>query len=88
MLKRRFPFPARSGFLARFLTRVFGQGFGDGDIQCTVLPGRRSTVLQFYRDGNIQFYNTTGMEKNGGENHVVKIPYVENLDVGELWENL
>ena len=50
-------------FLARFLTRVFGQGcrdrkysvqhYRDGEIQCTVLPGR----------------------KKGGNNQVLKIPY-------------
>ena len=29
----------------------------------TVLQGRRNTVLQYYRDGEIQFYSTTGAEK-------------------------
>ena len=34
-------------FLARFLTRVFGQGFLD-----------RKYSVQFYWDGEIQFYST------------------------------
>ena len=38
-------------FLARRLTRFFGQVFLGQEIQCTVLLGRRKTVLQFYRDG-------------------------------------
>ena len=39
-------------FLARFLTRVFGQVFWT-----------RKYSVQYYRDGNIQFYSTTETEK-------------------------
>ncbi len=41
--------------LARFLTRVSGQGFGDLKYSFT--------VLQFYWDGEIQFYSSTVTEK-------------------------
>ena len=60
-------------FLAIFLARVFDQGFGDrkysvqyywdGEIQCTVLPGQKNTVLQYYRDG-----------EKLEENHVIRHP--------------
>ena len=42
-------------FLARFLTRVFGLGFW-----------LRKYNVQYYRDGKIKFYSTTGTEKNDG----------------------
>ena len=66
-------------FLARFLTRVFGQGLGDRKYSFTVLPGQKNTVLQFYRDGEIQFYSSTGTEKNERttmykKSHVIKNP--------------
>ena len=48
--------------------QIFGQGFWPGfldpKIQCTGLLGRRNTVLQVYRDEKIQFYSSTGTEKN------------------------
>ena len=59
-------------FLARFLTRVFGQGFLGQKMQCTVLLGRRNTVLQYYRNRKIQFYSWDG--ENLRKNHVIKIP--------------
>ena len=40
------------GFLARFLTRVFGQGFGISKYS-----------VQFYRDRRIQFYSSIGSEE-------------------------
>ena len=51
--------------------QIFGQvfdhgfwpGFFEQKIQCTGLPGHRTTVLQYHRDRNIQFYSTTGTEK-------------------------
>ena len=62
-------------FLARFLTRVFGQGFGnrkcsaqyywDEEKHCTVLLGRRNTVFQFYRDGEkINILNKSDVFQN------------------------
>ena len=68
------------GLRARIFGQIFDQGFWPGcfeqKIQCTVLPGRKNTVLQYYRDGN-----------HLGENHVIKnpillkIPYIKNLAV-------
>ena len=37
---------------ARIMTRVCGQGFWD-----------RKYIVQYYRDGGIQFYSSTGTEK-------------------------
>ena len=62
------------GFLARFSTRVLGQGLGTENTMYSI-TGTEKYSVQYYLDGNIQFYSTTGMEKNGGENHVWKIPY-------------
>ena len=44
--------------------QVFWPGFFGQKIQCTILLGRRNTVLQYYRDRKIQFSSTTGTEKN------------------------
>ena len=41
------------GFWARFLIMVFGQVFEIGKYS-----------VQFYSDGNIQFYSSTGTEKS------------------------
>ena len=46
-----------------FLARVFGT---ENTVYSKILPRRRN------RDGQIQFCSTTGIEKNGGENHVLK----------------
>ena len=63
-------------FLARLLTRFFDQVFWT-----------RKYNVQYYWDGKIQFYSTTGTEKSLGKNHVIKnpislkIPYIKNLAV-------
>ena len=54
---------------------VLGQIFGIRPEGRGGAEGGGNKVVQFYRDGTIQFYSTTGMEINGGENHVFKIPY-------------
>ena len=37
--------------------------------------GTEKYSVQYYGDGKIQFYNTTGTENNGENDHVSKIPY-------------
>ena len=77
---------ATAGFLihGRRARISFGQNFDQGvwpdfldqKMQCTELPGRENTVLQYYPDG-----------KQLGKNHVIKnpimlkIPYITNLAV-------
>ena len=63
-------------FLARFLTRVFGQGLGDRKYSLTVLKEQNNTVLQFYRDGeNLMKIHIT-------RNPILlNIPYIKNLAV-------
>ena len=50
-------------FLARFLTRGFGQGFLDRKCSVQFYWDVENTVLQFLRDG-----------ENLGKNHVIKTP--------------
>ena len=55
VLKRRFPFTAGSG-LVRFLGHIFDQGFWPGFL------GQKDSV-QFFWDGETQFYSSTGTQK-------------------------
>ena len=60
------------GFLAGFLTGLSGQGLWDRNCSFTVTPGRRDTVLQFYWDGKLQVYSSTGTKKNDKKYNVFK----------------
>ena len=47
----------------------FGQVFGtENTVYSTT--GTDKYSVQYYRDGNIQFYITTGITNKGGNNHV------------------
>ena len=85
MLTAGFLIPGRRDLIfGQIFDQIFGQvltvffwpGFFGQKIQCTVLPGRKNTVLQYYPDG-----------KNLRENHIIKnpiflkIPYINNLAV-------
>ena len=78
--------PYIAGFLihgrhARILGQSFKESFGQifdrvFGIENTVYSttGTEEYSVQYYRDGKIQFYCSTGMEKKGGNNHALKIP--------------
>ena len=84
------------GFLTRilagFLTRVFETEHtvyrSTGTEKYSFTQGQKNIGLHHYRDRKVQFYSTTGTEKNGGEKPCLEnpilsnIPYIKNLAVG------
>ena len=69
-MKKKLRQPFTAGFLihgrrARIFGQIFDQIFGQIFDQgfWPGFLGTEDTVLQFYWDGEIQFYSSTGMEK-------------------------
>ena len=66
-----------SRFLARFLTRVFGQGFADRKYSFTIPLGRSNAVLQVYWFGEV-ICTFTVLPRLRRNTYVVKVPCIKN----------
>ncbi len=53
---------------ARIFGQIFDQGFGPENIvyRTTGMDPMEKYSLQYYRDGHVQFYSTTGAEQKPG----------------------